>query len=395
MANFIINQSIYMEYLTSIGGSMVEGKNKSGLRKAIILSIFVTVLTLLYFLNGTSVINGVKEGLATCVNAVIPSLFPFMVLCSFLINSRLSDTLSRPFSIFTTKILHLPKHTGTIVFLSMIGGYPIGARSIAALCRDGRLDTKTASRLLCFCVNAGPAFLITAVGAKMLGNPNAGIIIFSAQTIASIIIGICSGIKITGIKSPELLNDYKNKTAPLAQAFVDAVTGSAQGLLGICGFVVIFSSILAMLRGLPLTATIHTLLPVSLRSWGTAVFTGFFEVTLGCASAAAISGAPGVILACMFCSFGGLSVICQVIACFHGLKVSMRPYLLSRLAHIPLSCLVAVGLQALFPRAIAAFSFTPESTLNAYHLSGTPLAACALLVLCIALILTKKDRPIL
>ncbi|SDN27508.1 sporulation integral membrane protein YlbJ [Acetanaerobacterium elongatum] len=373
----------------------MEGMNKTGLKKAVILSVFVTVLALLYFLNSTAVISGVKEGLAACVNAVIPSLFPFMVLCSFLINSRLSDTLSRPLSFFTAKILHLPKYTGTIILLSLIGGYPIGARSIAALCRDKRLDAKTAARMLCFCVNAGPAFLITAVGTKMFGNPYTGVIIFAAQTIASIIIAIFSGIKMKGAEKKVLLDSYTNTTAPLAEAFVEAVTGSALGILSICGFVVIFSAILALLKELPLAAGIYTFLPLDLRSWGMAVFTGVFEVTLGCASTAAISGSSAVILACALCSFGGLSVICQVTAFFNGLKVSMRPYILSRFVHIPLSCLIAAGLQALFPGAIAVFSFTPESPLTAYGLSGPPLAAGVLLVLCIALILFKKDRPIL
>ena len=112
--------------------------------------------------------QGARDGLTLCAGVVIPSLFPFVVLACFLTNSGLGELISRPLSPITRYILKLPSSCGCAVIMSMLGGYPVGAKMISGLLEQKKIDKAQASRMLCFCVNAGPAFLIGTVGLSML-----------------------------------------------------------------------------------------------------------------------------------------------------------------------------------------------------------------------------------
>ena len=54
--------------------------------------------------------------------------------------------------------------------------------------------------MLCFCVNGGPAFIISAVGAGMMGEIRSGVILYCAHIAASLILGLIQRI---GVPSSE------------------------------------------------------------------------------------------------------------------------------------------------------------------------------------------------
>ena len=128
-------------------------------------------------LDGDVVAAGALSGVQLCLQTVIPSLFCFMVLTGFLINSGLYRLISLPLGPLTKGLFCLPPSMGSVVLLSLIGGYPMGAKSIAGLLEQGRLDRATAQRMLPFCCCAGPSFIITAVGSGMFGSAQAGILL--------------------------------------------------------------------------------------------------------------------------------------------------------------------------------------------------------------------------
>ena len=55
-----------------------------------------------------------------------------------------------------------------------------------------QISLNQARRMSLFCVGAGPAFLITAVGTVLLGNTKLGIILLVSQLISGLILGIIS-----------------------------------------------------------------------------------------------------------------------------------------------------------------------------------------------------------
>ena len=108
--------------------------------------------------------QGAYEGLLFCAQILIPSLFPFMVLSSFVVNCGISGILSRFLAPVTKSFFRLPGSAGVTILLSMFGGYPVGARGIRTLLDRGLITREEGARMLCFAVGAGPAFVIFAVG---------------------------------------------------------------------------------------------------------------------------------------------------------------------------------------------------------------------------------------
>ncbi|MGN1443987.1 MAG: hypothetical protein ACI4XE_09085, partial [Acutalibacteraceae bacterium] len=132
---------------------------------------------------------GVRDGLALCFKTVIPALFPFMVISSFLVQSNITAKLDRLLSRLTFFLFRQPSCTGSVIFLSLISGFPVGAELVRQLYENKKISKSQGQRLLLFCVNPGPAFVISCVGAGMLGSQMIGIIIFVSAALSSVILG--------------------------------------------------------------------------------------------------------------------------------------------------------------------------------------------------------------
>ena len=57
------------------------------------------------------------------------------------------------------------------------------------LLKSGSITRREAGRMLLFCVNAGPAFVVSTVGAGLLGNARYGVVLLAAHMLASLTIG--------------------------------------------------------------------------------------------------------------------------------------------------------------------------------------------------------------
>lgn len=86
--------------------------------------------------------QGAKQGLSFCGNILIPSIFPFLVLSVFVVNSGVSKALSRLLDPVTKRLFRLPGSAGATVLIGLTGGYPSGARGIKALLDSGEITQK-------------------------------------------------------------------------------------------------------------------------------------------------------------------------------------------------------------------------------------------------------------
>lgn len=293
---------------------------------------------------------GIRRGLSLCSTLVIPSLFPFMVLSSFLIHSRASLFLSQLFQPFTS-FLKLPKSTGSLLLSALIGGYPAAAKGIADYTRDGRLDSKTAARMLTFCVNAGPPFLIGAVGVGIFHSRKLGFLLFLAQFLSAVLLALLS----TVFRSETVINrKTQNPILPSnSSCLISSVLDAAESCFRMCAFVLLVCGVVDLLSGIPFLRIITE------NPLYNALFIGFFEVTAG-AVACSVPGA-GPLTAVAITSFSGLCVIFQIAAVTDQSGISLKPFLLSRLFH----ALFSVGFLRLF------LSFSPETVETFSARNGT------------------------
>ncbi len=324
--------------------------------------------------------RGVSNGLSLCAGVLVPSLFPFMALTQFICLSRVSAVISRPLRPLTERVLNLPAQTGSIVLMSCVGGYPAAAVMLGNMVRRGALERKTAGRMLCFCVNAGPSFLIGALGAGMLGSARAGAILYGAQLLSALLIGIALSFTEKRAAGARL---EEPPSEPYSRAFVRAVSEAAQAVISMCAFVLIFSAALEFLKGSGLVwaagKAIGRLLSVEQERLG-AFFTGLVEVTAGSAAMAKSCGLPAM---AFVASFGGISVMFQISGQLAGSGIPLKGFAASRVLHGALSAALCALLLRLFPEA--AVCVAPSNTAT---ISASPLGSAALLISVAVFLLT-------
>ena len=294
-------------------------------------------LSALLALYSPLALEGARNGLALCGQVIIPSMYPFFVLAG--IFSRLDGARG-------------PNAALGVILLGFLGGYPLGVKTAAQLLERGAVSRAGAQRLQLFCVNAGPAYLIGAVGAGMLGSRRAGAILFASMLVSGLVIGGLAKFLPLGEgaslreTTPTLRrhpstegNEDCNK--PFDHILLTAVTQATGAVLGVCAWVVLFSALCALLRLLPraLWPAIPTL-------------NVLLEVSSG-AAAVVRSGMPLPVL-CAALGWGGIAVHCQLLGDIRKTGLPLRLFWASRLLHGALAAAVCTALLRRFPMEMPA-----------------------------------------
>ena len=342
-------------------------------------------------------VEGVRAGLSLCGTVVIPSLFPFLALASLLVRGGFLPLLARPLRPLA-RLLRLPAQAVPLLLLSAVGGYPAAAGAIARMAEEGGLDRDTAARMLCFSVNAGPAFLIGSIGGGMFGDARIGWLLYAACLLAALCIALFSRPRrafSSMIRSSAL-------PVPFSHALVGAVADAASGILSICAYLLLFSALSALLQAAGLFERLGSLLASLLPTHPDAVglfaalSTGLLEVTGGCAAAAGRGGMAALLLCAFFCGFGGFSVQCQILAAVSKAGIPTLPFLFSRPLQGALSCGMLLLLLQFFPIELPVFASAAAPLPVPFSVSAP--ASIAMLMLGAVCLLSPRcragDRPV-
>ena len=279
--------------------------------------------------------GAVAGALHVCASTIIPSLFPFIV-----VNALLVDT---GFAFFTARFIGRPvsvlfsvsRAGGAAFLLGALSGFPLGAECAARLYERGQCTKDDAERLIAFCNNTGPAFLVGGIGAGMWDRPEIGWLIYLSQLFSAVIVGIALRFTRTGPIVPR--ERRKNAEDELsASVFTSAVSGASVSMLKICGFITAFSVLCAMVRK---TAMMLTGYP--LRGRTAALLFGFLEITAGAGAASKIGGNVGIALTAAAAGWSGLSVHMQTASVIAGKDLSMKRYIAGKAAQGILCALIA------------------------------------------------------
>ena len=118
---------------------------------------------LILILDSETAVNGVSEGISICIKSVVPCLFPFIFLSNILVSSLYDHSLSPKKESCSKQ--HISSIRIVLLLTGYLGGYPVGAQSVAQAYRNHQLSQSEAQRLLICCNNPGPAFIFGIVGA--------------------------------------------------------------------------------------------------------------------------------------------------------------------------------------------------------------------------------------
>ena len=190
----------------------------------------------------------VREGMALCANVVVPSLFPFFVLASLVVELGLSRCLGRLLHPIMAPLFRVNGACAAALALGFVGGYPVGARTAIQLYQQGQCSKTEAERLLAFCNNSGPAFILGAVGAGVFGSGRAGLALYLCHMAASLMVGLLFRFYRPGEgpSSPRRMGE-RFQTVSFSAAFPRAVTGAMTSSLNICAFILCFSVVVRLL----------------------------------------------------------------------------------------------------------------------------------------------------
>ena len=328
-------------------------------------------------------IAGAKDGLTLCFNVIVPSLFPFFVLASLVVDLGLAAYLGRAMEGLMRPLFRVSGSCATAVSLGFIGGYPVGARTALQLYEQGLCSKPEAERLLAFCNNSGPAFILGVVGAGVFGDSRVGLLLYLTHALASVLVGLLfrfyggSGAKRAAAPAPKPI-----RTVTVPAAFTGAVTRSLQSTLNICAFVVFFSVVLRLLSAygaLDALAGLLSLLGLQ-PEWARRLVAGLLELSSGVSSLQGGAQLAGrVSMAAFMLGWAGLSVHCQVLSFLVDSGLSARVYLAGKLCHGLIAAGLTYGLTRLFPLSAPVADYLAEQTESIAALDfSTALAASTL-----------------
>ncbi|MDR0913882.1 MAG: hypothetical protein LBM65_01760 [Oscillospiraceae bacterium] len=367
--------------------------------KILVCAVFVLIMTIGIFYYSQACADGVLEGINFCVTLLVPSLFPFMVLSAFIANSGIAQLFEPLLNPIMRLFFGLPGICGAVFFLSMTGGYPIGARGISSMVEGGLITQKDAEKMAYFCVCAGPGFLITFVGAGLYGSRAIGFALYLSQLISAVFLGIlCKivfGIKAKGktkaqstatkhkIKfkqhllqvfkpAKQISNKEQKPVVSFINALVSATNSGTKSAIIMCGMVIMFSAA---------TAIGDAFFKGNQIEHG--IFLNLMEVTAACHD---LSKTAPLELIAFVIGWGGLCVHFQIFSFLGKVKINKLIFVAMRALQGGITALAAHIIVPLFPIYKQVFYSTVNGTSPAFY-NNNYIASTGLILTALCLVM--------
>ena len=288
-------------------------------RKTAEIGVRTGILALAVFLLARTADAGdaVTRALSICINSVVPSLFPYMVVSSLIVSSGCAVWLGKKISAPFEHIFHLPGAGCAAVFLGFAAGFPVGARTACELYEEGMCTREEAQRLCALCNNTGPAFIIGGIGAGLFGDVRTGYALCALQLISAL---ICAFLYAAGKRTARTTVHPEVSFKP---DFTSAVTGAALSCLNVSAYIVFFSVLGTLVRSVTVGRAARLYPAVC----------ALLEITSGAREAASIGGDSGFVLAAFAVGWGGLCVHAQSSAFMVKSGLDMKNYICRKLLH--------------------------------------------------------------
>ncbi len=287
----------------------------------------------------TSLLNGIK----LYVTAVLPTLFPMLIFSGLFVALDVADSIGSLLKKPCKALFNAPPISGYILIISMLSGYPVGAKLISDYYKSGLIDEQTAKRIATFTMTSGPMFIIGTVGGVFFNNVSMGYAMLFFHYAGAILNGI-----IFNISKP--IPD--NATLPMPQpdnnnVLYDVFSNGVATVALVGGFIAFFY----MLTDLIIDCGLIKLTDQIGSELLSATVIGLVEMTRGCQMLSLINTIDKKIIiaiATAMISFGGLSVTLQATAFLATCKINVSYYLKIKIVQALLSGIVAYLVLLIF-----------------------------------------------
>ena len=298
-------------------------------------------------LCSAQVIQSCRYDVELCLSLILPSLFPFFVLSVLLNRLGLPGYLGRLLTPLASRLYGVTGAGASALLIGLTGGYPLGAAYIADMERSGAITAREGERLLAFCNNSGPAFIIGAVGAGAFGSGKAGLLLYLCHVLSALLTGLFFRQKDYCREIPPLQLD----SVYISHALPEAVKQAMGALLNVCGFVMCFTVLVGLLDAGGAFSLVcgHLSAAFGLELQFThAALTGVLELGSAAGALRGLSPTPlNMALAAGILGWGGVSVHFQTLAVLAGSKIKGVLHFAGRLISASIGMVLAYVLSML------------------------------------------------
>ena len=287
----------------------------------IILFIYLGI-----FINPKLIIESGITSINIFKTRLFPSIFPFFVLASLLLNLGLADKISRKINFVIKRIFHIEGISSFIVVISIISGFPSGSKYISDCYKKGLINKEVSNYLLTFTHFGNPLFILGTCG-TVLNNISIAYKILIINIVANIILGII-------LRPKEIINsNYTLKTEKLSfmEALPNAINDAIKLLLFMLGSITFFMFFSRLLTTL-----------TNLNNFFTVIITGTLDLTSGISivNTLNISSYLEGLIILSFITFGSLSVHLQVINNIKEQDLSYKYFFVGRIIETSLALIL-------------------------------------------------------
>ena len=234
------------------------------------------------------------QALQLWATAVVPALLPFFIASQALLLMGCAPACSRLLAPLM-RFLGYPQSGAYALAVSMLGGYPGGAKAVSELLEQGAVSQKEAGRLSILCHTSGPLFVMGTAAGVLLKQPQWGFSMLICHYCACFCTAALFAFRQKS-SSGEAGPITKGQALSVGAVMGQSVMAGINTMLLICGYMVFFGVVIA-------------LLPLPDGNMG-AVLAGMLEMTNGIAH---LAGSQAMPLACALLSFSGVCINLQAL----------------------------------------------------------------------------------
>ncbi len=335
-----------------------------------IIILLKTTIPLFFFISmilfPKEIYQASLMGLQAWWNIVFPALFPFFVVSELFMQLGIVNFMGILLEPIMRPLFNLPGSGAFILAIGYSSGSPISAIYTSKLRKDLILSKEEAERLISFTNNASPLFMLSAIAVGMLKNPSFGVTIAGSHYLANLILGITI-FRFWGLKKKKtkynitknnlIIKAYKElikfqiqKNVTLGTMLKDAIKNSINNLLLIGGFIILFSTIIEILKifGILIYLShfiknIYFFTTINLDT-ARSIASGIFEMTIGikllCETNASLY--IKLISISLILGWAGTCIHAQVYTVINDTDIRFMPFIFARLLQGPLAALISI-----------------------------------------------------
>lgn len=306
------------------------------LQNIVIPASVIMLFAAMLFFPGP-VLRGASLGLLLWFNTVLPTLFPFILICNLLISTSAIDVLLRFISPLFCRFFRVSPYGAFAVLCGFLCGYPMGAKVTADLYRQERIEKEEASYLLTFCNNTSPMFILSFLVMQTLKDNRLKLPVLGILTLSPIIISFLQPVKRT-YKIQKSLISPPAKKQPFFDVLDLSISNALESIAKVGAYIILFAVFTELFQQLPLKDSPFWLL-----------FLASLEITNGITMLSGSSlGQTAVFILCLAeTSFGGLCAAAQTASMIKGTGIPISAYLRKKLATALVTSLLAYAYLSL------------------------------------------------